>query len=166
MPSSYLKEGRIIALIVLYDDEDTSIIKICLKLMNVILGKGILVLLLVHPLLSLYILNIIFVMCLHEALHLGIERKIKRDKSLGLVVLNSYSLSVILDEIPHLLSILSPFILGPVGVMFSYFLKSLNMNLNLILCLRLACLPWTLNCINFVWFSPDMKTLKRAIKNL
>lgn len=134
--------------------------------MNILLRRFVVILTLIHPLFSIYVLNIIFVMCFHEALHLSVERKIRGDSNYGKVVLRPFSISVVFEELPSVKSVLAPLFIGPIGLVFSYIMKSLNFNLNLIFYLHLLSLPWILNCINILWFSPDMKTLRRVIKNL
>lgn len=129
--------------------------------MNKLLYRGSIFLVLLHPFLSIYILNILFVMAFHESLHLAVYRKLTQTHD-GVILISSFSLHVSLVHQGEwkalLLSALAPMFMGPFGLVVSVFLKSLY--------LSLLCLPWSFNCINLFWFSPDMKTIRRAINNL
>lgn len=153
--------------LILYHGSDQSIFKITVKTMNTILAKGVLVLCLIHPLLSIVVLNVVWVMCLHEAMHLGMYRK-HHDCIDGYISWSDFSLRThfVREEIP-LGSILLPMILGPIGVFCLMMMKNvLTINPFVIILLRFLCYPWCFNLINLWWFSPDMKCLRKHIKNL
>lgn len=151
---------------ILYHGSDDSIIKITLKTMNSILMKGILIICLIHPLLSLFVLNILCAMSLHEAMHLGMFRKHHHSID-GYISWSTFSLRTHFEgEGVPLGSILLPMILGPMGLVLVGVLNVLTLKPVVIFLFRFLCYPWCFNLINLWWFSPDMKCLRKHIKNL
>lgn len=155
--------------ITIYQGKDKSIFIMSLKIMNQLLRRGFIIFCLIHPLLSIFVLNSLFSMALHESLHLAVYRKLSVSEE-GFVSIKGFSLRAHIPRCASkrvlILSTLAPSFLGLLGVLFLWILKSLNLNNLLVFYLRFMCFPWTFNLINILWFSPDMKTLFRLINNL
>lgn len=127
-----------------------------IQIVNQLLIKGFIILCLIHPVLTLIVLNSLLAMASHEACHLGYSRTFLKTHE-GFLKFHKGGLSayVILSEniVETIIICFSPVVLGVIGIIIQFGTK-----LNLFITL-----PWILNIIGIFPFSQDMKTFSQWV---
>lgn len=131
-----------------------SIILLSLQIVNHLLKRGFVIACVVHPVLSIHVLNILLSQAVHEGLHLGLSRRFNRNFE-GKVFLQKGTLSVFTkltnSTLKNAIICFSPGVLG---------ILTLVIKLKTSIHMMIA-VPWILNSLSLLPFSVDFRTFLR-----